>query len=69
MDNVHYCLLYGHRGVPAPCLDTALEAGTEGLTGKITLKPALIHWAITGMSLLMVGFILIYAFSENFEPI
>ena len=52
-----------------PVLTLRFERGTEGLTGKITLKPALIHWATTGMSLLMVGFILISPFSENFEPI
>ena len=45
------------------------ERGPEGLIGVITFKPVLIHWAIIGISLLMVGHILVYAFFENFGPI
>jgi len=38
------------------------------ITDVIPFKPAIIHWAIIGMSLLMVGLILIYAIFENFGP-
>jgi hypothetical protein len=51
-----------------PALNLRFEKGTEGLTGVITFKPALIHWAIIGMSLLMVAIIMIYVFLENFGP-
>ena len=49
-------------------LTLRFERGTDGLTGVITFKPVLIHWAFIGMSLLMVGVILVYAFFENFGP-
>ena len=52
-----------------PALTLRFERGTEGLTSVITFKPLLIHWAFIGMSLLMVGIILVYAFFENFGPI
>jgi len=52
-----------------PALTLRFERGTEGLTSVITFKPALLHWAFIGMSLLMVGTILIYAFFENFGPL
>jgi len=52
-----------------PALNLRFERGPEGLTSVITFKPVLIHWAIIGMSLLMVGINLIYAFFENFGPI
>ena len=52
-----------------PALNLRFERQFEGLTSVITFKPALLHWAIIGMSLLMVGIILIYAFFENFGPI
>ena len=51
-----------------PALNMRFERGPEGLTSVITFKPVLIHWAFIGMSLLMVGIILIYAFFENFGP-
>ena len=51
-----------------PALTLRFERGTEGLTSVITLKPVLLHWAFIGLSLLMVGTILIYAFFENFGP-
>lgn len=51
-----------------PALTLRFKQGPEGLTGVLTFKPALLHWAIIGMSLLMVGIILIYAFVENFGP-
>jgi hypothetical protein len=51
-----------------PALNLRFERGPEGLTSVITFKPVLIHWTIIGMSLLMVGTILIYAFVENFGP-
>ncbi len=49
-----------------PALNLRFERQPEGLTSVITFKPALFHWAFIGMSLLMVGTILIYAFFENF---
>jgi len=52
-----------------PAMNLRFERQPEGLTSVITFKPALLHWAIIGMSLLMVGIILIYAFFENFGPI
>ena len=52
-----------------PALTLRFERGPEGLTGVITFKPAILHWVFIGMSLLMVGTILIYAFFENFGPI
>ncbi|MGD8405915.1 MAG: hypothetical protein PVJ21_19830 [Anaerolineales bacterium] len=52
-----------------PALTMRFEQGTEGLTGVITFKPAIIHWAFIGMSLLMVGIITIYVFLENFGPL
>jgi hypothetical protein len=51
-----------------PAMRLRFERQPEGLTGVITLKPVLIHWAVVGMCLLMVGIILIYAFFENFGP-
>ena len=51
-----------------PALTLHFERGPEGLTSVITFKPVLIHWTIIGMSLLMVGTILIYAFVDNFGP-
>ena len=51
-----------------PALTLRFERGPEGLTSVITFKPALLHWVFIGMSLLMVGTILIYAFFENFGP-
>ena len=52
-----------------PALTLRFERQPEGLTGVITFKPVLVHWAIVGLSLLMVGIILVYAFFENFGPI
>ncbi len=52
-----------------PALNLRFERRTEGLTSVITFKPVLVHWAFIGMSLLMVGTILIYAFFENFGPL
>lgn len=52
-----------------PALTLCFERGSEGLTSLITFKPALLHWAFIGMSLLMVAIILIYAFFENFRPL
>ena len=52
-----------------PALTLRFERGPAGLTGVITFKPVLVHWAFIGMSLLMVGTILVYAFFENFGPI
>jgi hypothetical protein len=52
-----------------PALTLRFEQGPEGLTSVITFKPALLHWAFIGASLLMVGIILIYAFFENFGPL
>lgn len=52
-----------------PALTLRFSRGSEGLTGVITFKPVLVHWALIGMSLLMVGIILMYAFFENFGPI
>jgi len=51
-----------------PALTLRFEHQPEGLTSVITFKPVLIHWAFIGMSLLMVGVILVYAFFENFGP-
>jgi hypothetical protein len=51
-----------------PALDLRFERGPAGLTSVITFKPALLHWAFIGASLLMVGTILIYVFFENFGP-
>ena len=51
-----------------PALTLRFEHQPEGLTGVITFKPVLIHWALIGTSLLMVGVILVYAFFENFGP-
>jgi hypothetical protein len=51
-----------------PALALRFERGPAGLTGVITFKPVLIHWVFIGVSLLMVGIILIYAFFENFGP-
>jgi hypothetical protein len=42
------------------------EQGSAALTGVITFKPAILHWAMIGMSLLMVGIVLINAFFKNF---
>ena len=50
-----------------PALTLHFEHQSEGLTGVITFKPALIHWTMIGLSLLMVGVILTYAFVENFK--
>ena len=51
-----------------PALTLRFEQGPEGLTGVCTFKSVLIHWAVVGMSLLMVGIITVYVFLENFEP-
>ena len=51
-----------------PALTLRFERGSAGLTSVITFKPVLLHWAFIGMSLLMVGTILVYAFFENFGP-
>jgi amino acid transporter len=51
-----------------PAMKLCFKRGTEGLTSVITFKPVLVHWAIIGMSLLMVGIITIYVFLENFGP-
>ena len=50
-----------------PALTLHFERQSEGLTGVITFKPALIHWTMIGLSLLMIGVILTYAFVENFK--
>jgi len=52
-----------------PALTLRFERVPEGLTSVITFKPALLHWVFIGMSLLIVGTILIYAFFENFGPL
>jgi hypothetical protein len=52
-----------------PAMNLRFERQPEGLTSVITFKPVIIHWTIIGMSLLMVGVILVYAFFENFGPI
>ena len=52
-----------------PALTLRFERGPAGLTGVITFKPVSVHWAFIGMSLLIVGTILVYAFFENFGPI
>jgi len=52
-----------------PALTLRLERGADVLISVITFKPVPLHWAFIGMSLLMVGIILIYAFIENFGPL
>ena len=51
-----------------PALTLRFERGPAGLTSVVTFKPVPVHWVFIGMSLLMVGIILIYAFFENFGP-
>jgi len=51
-----------------PAVAFRLERRPEGLTSVITFKPVLLHWIFIGMSILMVGTILLYAFFENFTP-
>jgi hypothetical protein len=52
-----------------PALNVRFEQSPAGLTSVITFKPALLHWALIGMSLLMVAIITIYVFLENFGPL
>ncbi|MCI0549962.1 MAG: permease prefix domain 2-containing transporter [Anaerolineae bacterium] len=49
-----------------PAIKLHFERQPEGLTSVITFRPVLLHWIFVGMSVLMVGIILIYAFFENF---
>lgn len=49
-----------------PAMKLRFERQPEGLTSIITFKPVILHWIFVGMSLLMVGIILVYAFFENF---
>lgn len=51
-----------------PALSLHFERKPEGLTSTITFKPILLHWVFIGVSFLMVGIILVYAFFENFNP-
>jgi len=51
-----------------PAMKLRFERQPEGLTSVITFKPVILHWIFVGMSLLMVGIILVYAFFENFVP-
>ena len=51
-----------------PAIKLRFERQPEGLTSVITFKPVILHWIFVGMSLLIVGMILVYAFFENFAP-
>jgi hypothetical protein len=51
-----------------PAVKLRIERQPEGLTGVITFKPVILHWTFVGISILMVGIILVYAFFENFTP-
>jgi hypothetical protein len=51
-----------------PAIKLRFERQPEGLTSVITFKPVILHWIFVGMSLLIVGIILVYAFFENFAP-
>ena len=51
-----------------PALKLRFERQPEGLTSVITFRPVLLHWIFVGVSVLMVGIILVYAFFENFTP-
>jgi hypothetical protein len=51
-----------------PAIKLRFERQPEGLTSVITFKPVILHWIFVGISLLIVGIILVYAFFENFAP-
>jgi hypothetical protein len=51
-----------------PAIKLRFERQPEGLTSVITFKPVILHWIFVGISLLIVGIILVYAFFENFVP-
>lgn len=51
-----------------PAVRLRFERQAEGLVSVVTFKPVILHWILIGMSLLIVGTILAYAFFENFEP-
>lgn len=51
-----------------PAIRFRFEQQPEGLTSVITFRPVLLHWIFVGMSVLMVGIILVYALFENFTP-
>ena len=51
-----------------PAIKLRFERQPEGLTSVITFKPVILHWIFVGISLLIVGIILLYAFFENFAP-
>jgi hypothetical protein len=51
-----------------PAIKLRFEHQPEGLTSVITFKPVILHWIFVGISLLIVGIILVYAFFENFVP-
>jgi len=51
-----------------PAIKLRFERQPEGLTSVITFKPVILHWIFVGISLLIVGMILVYAFFENFAP-
>ena len=52
-----------------PAMNFRFERRPEGLTSTVTFKPVLLHWIFIGLSVLMIGIILIYAFVENFGPL
>ena len=51
-----------------PAIKLRFERQPEGLISVITFKPVILHWIFVGISLLIVGIILVYAFFENFAP-
>jgi len=71
---VHPLVLLGGLGVavilnllPASQLHWSRES--QSLSATITLKNNLLHWALMGISLLLLGTILLYSIVENFNII
>ncbi|MCC6301127.1 MAG: hypothetical protein IT314_17695 [Anaerolineales bacterium] len=48
-----------------PAVKLHFERQPEGIISIITFKPVLLHWAVVGLSLLMVGILFIYSLFEN----
>jgi len=52
-----------------PAVSFRFERKSGELSGIVTFKPVLLHWLFIGLSILMAGIILTYAFFENFRPV
>jgi fatty acid desaturase len=71
---IHPLVLLGGLGVAVvlnllPASQLRWSRESQSLSATITLKNNLLHWALVGISLMLLGIILVYSVIENFNII